>query len=101
MTTTVRPTSQSEKPRPLAPAPEPVGDCGGHDHHGQTDEPEREAEQTDVVADAEIGDPGVLLLELDLGATEVEAGQARDPEGELGQGEEERERADPHPGSRQ
>jgi hypothetical protein len=46
-----------------------------------------------VIGDAEVVEPRPLLVELDPGRTEVEAGKCVDPDSDLGESGEERERA--------
>ena len=79
--------------RPLAAGPEGVRDRGGHHDHREPREPEREGVEPDRVRDAEARDPVGLLGELELRAAEVEAEQRVDPEPDLDEADEQRERA--------
>ena len=61
---------------PLAVRPEPVADRRRADDDREPGEPEREAEEADVVGDAEVGEPLLPVLQLER-LLEVEAGERR------------------------
>ena len=77
--------------RPVASDPEAVRSARGHPDDGQADEPEREAEEADVIRDVQVAEPRALLLELEA-AREIEPGYRLDPEADLGERDKERER---------
>ena len=62
------------------------------DDHREPGEPEREAVEADVVGDAEIAEPALLVLELKA-PVEVEAAERDRPEGDLGERDEQGEHA--------
>jgi hypothetical protein len=76
----------------LAVGPPRVGDRGGGDDDRQPGEPERVAEEADVVGDAEVAEPALPVDELQAGV-EVETGHRDRPEHQLRERDEERERA--------
>ena len=82
--------------RTVASDPPGVRDRGGGADDRQSDEPEREPEQPDVVRDAELAEPRVLLLALDP-AVEVELRERDDPEADLRERDERRDRTGPEP----
>ena len=79
--------------RTVAADPEAVPGARGHRDDGETDEPDREAVDADVVRDAEVAEPPGALLHLQAGAREVEARGLLDPESDLGEREEHRQGA--------
>ena len=79
--------------RPLAAHPEAVADRRCADDDGEADEPERESVEADVVRRREVGEPRGAVLELDAGRGEVELLEGADPEADLCERDEERERA--------
>ena len=84
----------------LAVRPQRVADRGRGDDDGQPDEPEREAVEADVVGDAEVAEPAVLVLQLQP-LVEVEAGDDDHPEPDLDESSEQRERTGHAPWQRQ
>ena len=84
----VRPSSVAARP--------PAVDHACRHHHGRhPDEPDRIRVLADVVADVQVGDPCVLLRELEGGRPEVEACRRRDPEADLDQRHESCDGAEP------
>ena len=81
--------------RPLAAGPERVADRRRDHDDGQADEPEREAVEADVVRDVQVAEPGLLLLELEARLVEVEARDGVDPERDLDERDEQRDRRRP------
>jgi hypothetical protein len=78
---------------PLAVRPRGVGDRGSADDHRQAREPERKAEETDVVGDAEIAEPTLAVLELQP-FREVELPDDDEPEHDLRERDQGREHAE-------
>ena len=82
--------------RPVSSGPPRVGDRSGARDDREADEPEREAVEADVVRDAEVAEPRVPLLALDS-ALEVEVEERDDPEADLDERDQGRDRAGPEP----
>ena len=72
--------------------PQRIADRGGANDHREPGEPEREAVEADVVGDAEIAEPALLIPELKA-PVEIEAAEHDRPEGDLGERDEQGERA--------
>jgi hypothetical protein len=85
----------------VAAGPEGIGDRRRHEDHGRADEPQREPVEADVVRDAEVLEPLHLLLRLEVAAPELEAERGVDPERDLDERREQRERARPEARERQ
>ena len=88
--------------RPVAAGPHPVRGRGRHHDHRQPDEPDREAlEHADVVRGAEVLEPRQLRRLLQPAPGEVVANERLDPEADLEQRDQQRERREPDARHRQ
>ena len=76
---------------PVAADDHRVAERGRADDRRQPDQPEREAVEADVVADAEVGEPVEAGLLLQQAVAEVEPPERRDPECDLAERDEERQ----------
>ena len=81
--------------RPLPARPPRVAAGDGAADDGQPDEPGAERVLADVVAHAERREPRVLLVELQRRVAEVDVLDGREPEADLHQRDERRQRTDP------
>ncbi len=73
--------------------PEGVSDRRRLHDHRQADEPERKAVHADVVRDVEVAEPVRPLVELEAAAVEVEPDQRLDPDSDLRECDQQRDRA--------
>ena len=80
--------------------PQRVADRGGADDDREPGEPEREAVEADVVGDAEVAEPALLVPLLEA-LTEVEAAEHDRPERDLGERDEQGEHTGDPAGQRQ
>ena len=77
----------------LAPDPEAVRDRSGHSQDGESDQPDGESVDADVVRDVEVAEPVSPLGKLQTAVAEVVAHEHLDPDSDLGEGGEQRQRA--------